>query len=137
MQNGTHHELVFSFTADGEVFEMLYYLVDGIYPALAQFLATISDPKTKIASFFAKNQEEYRKDVERGFGVLKLKYLCLKHEILMHNTDDIFYVVLACVAMHNMMVKWRIDAREEESTSFNKVSDEDASEIQLAMGGKE
>ena len=79
MQDGTHHQLDFTFTADGEIFDHLYYLVDGIYPALARFLPTISDPKSKIASFFAKKEEAYRKDVERGFGVLKIKYLCLKH----------------------------------------------------------
>ena len=72
MHDGTHLKLDFSFTAEGEVFDNLYYLVDGIYPALAQFLRTITDPKSKIASFFAR-QEVYRKDVERGFVVLKIK----------------------------------------------------------------
>ena len=70
MQDGTHHKLDFIFTTNGEVFDLLYYLVDGIYPALARFLPTISVPKSKIVSFFAKKQEAYRKDVERGFDVL-------------------------------------------------------------------
>jgi hypothetical protein len=125
MQNGQHDKLDFPFSADGQTFDKLFYLVDGIYPSLVRFLATISDPKTKIASYFAKKQEAARKDVERGFGVLKIKFLCLKHPILLHNNDDIFYVVLACVAMHNMMVEWRVDGGHEESSGFYAVSDTD------------
>ncbi len=75
--------------------------------------------------------------MERGFGVLKIKYLCLKHPILMHNNDNIYYVFLSCVVMHNMMVHCRIDAGEEESTSFYEVLDEDTAKIKLAMVGEE
>lgn len=128
MQDGTHSEMDFSFEIDGVVFSLLYYLVDGIYPPLARFLSTISDPKTKIASHFAKNQEAFRKDVERAFGVLKIKFLCLKHPIRMHHRDDIFYVCLACIAMHNMMVEARIESGQEESISFYLVSGDDTEE---------
>ena len=38
-----------------------------------------------------------------------MKFLCLKHPVKMHHRDDIFYVVRACIAMHNMMVKVRVD----------------------------
>eukprot|EP00956_Cyclotella_meneghiniana_P023786 scaffold46922_cov39-Cyclotella_meneghiniana.AAC.2 len=97
MQNGTHSEIDFDFELDGQTFSKLYYLVDGIYPWLTRFLATISDPTSKIASFFAAQQEAFRKDVERAFGVLKAKFLCLKNPIRLHHEDDsIFCVVLLC-----------------------------------------
>ena len=75
--------------------------------------------------------------MERGFGVLKIKYLCLKHPILMHNNDDIFFVILSCVAIHSMMVHWRIDASKEQSTSFYDVLNEDNDKIRSAIVGEE
>ena len=125
MQDGTHSKIDIPFHADGTRFELLYYLVDGIYPALTRFLSTISEPTSRIAKYFATKQEAWRKDVERAFGVLKVKFLCLTHPIQMHYTDDIFYVAMACVAMHNMMVEVRVKAGEEESTSFYEISDQD------------
>ena len=123
MQDGSHSEIDFEFLINGETFTKLYYLVDGIYPTLARFLSTISDPTSKIASFFAVNQEAFRKDVERAFGVLKKKFLALKHPILYHHQDDIFFVVFASIAMHNMMVNYRIEEEGVlESEHFYAVS---------------
>ena len=123
MQDGTHLEIDFDFELDGQTFSKLYYLVDGIYPWLTRFLATISDPTTKIASFFATQQEAFRKDVERAFGVLKAKFLCLKHPIRLHHEDDIFYVVYACIALHNMMVQYREEEEgQKECEMFYAVS---------------
>lgn len=109
MLNGTHSEIDHPFEINNETFHQLFYLVDGIYPWLSRFLSTISVPTTIIDSIFSKWQESKRKDIERAFGVLKMKFLCLKHPVKMHHRDDIFYVVRACIAMHNMMVKVRVD----------------------------
>ena len=39
--------------------------------------------------------------------------------MLMHHRDDIFYVVRACIVMHNMMIKVRVDEEGEmEDSSF-------------------
>ena len=74
---------------------------------------------TKIDSYFAKSQEAFRKDVERAFGVLKKKFQVLSHSIWFHYQDDIFFVVFVCIAMHNMMVQYRIDEEGvSESESF-------------------
>ncbi|KAI3786100.1 hypothetical protein L1987_45227 [Smallanthus sonchifolius] len=51
-----------------------YYLADGIYPTWSVFVKSFpfpADPKEKM---FKKVQESARKDVERGFGVLKSKW---------------------------------------------------------------
>ena len=125
MQDGTHAKIDIPFRADGKLFDKLFYLVDGIYPALTRFLATISDPSSRIATYFATKQEAWRKDVERAFDVLKTKFLCLSHPVQYHYTDDIFYVAMACVAMHNMMVEARVEAGEQEAPSFYEISDED------------
>eukprot|EP00804_Cyclotella_cryptica_P019919 CCRYP_007829-RA/>CCRYP_007829-RA protein AED:0.46 eAED:0.46 QI:0/0/0/1/0/0/2/0/182 len=61
------------------------------------------DPHTKLAFSFAQDQESHRKDIERGFGVLRLKFLSLMHPINLHHKDDIYYLVLAAILMHNMM----------------------------------
>ena len=37
MLGGSHEQLDFPFEIDGETFEQLYYLVDGIYPAVSCF----------------------------------------------------------------------------------------------------
>ena len=125
-------ELDFEFMVDGELFDKLIYLVDGIYPPLTRFLSSESDPHTKLAFSFAQDQEAFRKDVERGFGVLKLKFLSLLHPINLHHKDDIYYLVLACILMHNMMVEARVENEEEESAYlYNTLS---ATEGQTAAG---
>ena len=53
MLDGSFSELDFDFSINGEVFNNLFMLVDGIYPSLARFLSTISIPLTKMDSNFA------------------------------------------------------------------------------------
>ena len=74
MINGRHDELNFVFLVESEVFNKLFYLVDGIYPQLTRFLSSESDPHTKLAYSFIQDQESHRKDIEQGFGALKLKF---------------------------------------------------------------
>ena len=116
-QDGSFAELDFEYEINGEIFEELFVLVDGIYPELSRFLKTISVPLTKIDRNFSGWQEAKRKDVERAFGVLQKKFHFLVHSILFHHREDIFYAVRACIAMHNMMVEERIlnDTVEDES----------------------
>ena len=45
---GTHANIDFKFNIDGHEFDQLYYLVDGIYPSLSRFLATINNPTTTL-----------------------------------------------------------------------------------------
>jgi hypothetical protein len=112
MLHGTHSEIDHSFVINNETFHQLFYLVDVIYPWLSNFLSTISVPTTVIDTNFLKWQESKRKVIEHDFGILKVNFLCLKHLILMHHRDDIFYDVRACITMHNMMV--RILVEEED-----------------------
>jgi len=83
---------------------------------LSQFLGPETDPATKLDGTFKIEQEGTRKDVERGFGVLKIQFLALTHPINLHHRDDIFYLILSTIFSHNMMV--------EESVSNNKMEDD-------------
>ena len=77
MLDGRHDAIDFSFRIDGQKFDQLYYFVDGIYPSLSQFLATINNPTTPLDCFFDPKQEGWRKSIERAFGVLKKKFLSI------------------------------------------------------------
>lgn len=124
--DGSFYELDFPFEIDGQVFTMLYFLVDGIYPHLARFLQTVSVPLTRIDRNFAGWQEGSRKDVERGYGVWVKKFLCMKHPIELFEVEDIYYVVGATICLHNMMVEVRVSRDETESDAFyNTVSASD------------
>jgi hypothetical protein len=92
MLNGTHSEIDHPFEINNQTFNQLFYVVGGIYPWLSRFLSTISVPTTLIDSNYSKWQESTCKDIERAFGVLKMKFLILKHPMMMHHRDDIFYV---------------------------------------------
>ena len=115
MINGEHDNLDFDYVVDEEVFSKLFHLVNGIYPSLTRFISSEPDPHTNIAYSFASDQEAYRKDIERGFGVLKIKFLTLTHPINPHHHDNIYYLVLGAILQHNMMVESRLKNGEEES----------------------
>ena len=70
----SHSKIDFEFTIDEQVFNKLFYLVDGIYPQLSCFVKTISIPITKKVKTFAGWQEAAQKDVECAFGVLQSKW---------------------------------------------------------------
>jgi hypothetical protein len=73
MLNGKHDDIDHEFVLYGEVFTKLFYLVDGICPSLTRFLGPEIDPATELDGSYKIDQEGSRKDVERGYGVLKLK----------------------------------------------------------------
>ena len=79
----------------------------------------------KLDGSFKIDQEGSRKDVERVFGVLKLKFLALTHPINLHHRDDIYYMVLATILLHNMMVEERIRNDETEDSLFYDIIRDD------------
>ena len=97
-------------------------LVDSIYPSLSCFILSDSDPHTNIAYSFAADQEALRKDAERGFGVLKDKFLALTHLINLHHCNNIYYLinylVLGDILQHNMIEESRLENVEEVSSGM-------------------
>lgn len=82
--------------------------MDGICPLLSQFCEPETVPSTKLDSSFKIDQEGSWKDVKRGYGVLKINSLSLSHEINLHHWDDIYYMVLSTILLHNIMVEEQI-----------------------------
>ena len=66
------------FSAADHIFELMYFLVDGIYPKWATFVHPISAPTSTAESKFTSAQEAARKDVERLFGVVKGRFKMLR-----------------------------------------------------------
>jgi hypothetical protein len=64
MLDGRHEQLDFTFEIDGQQFDHLNYLVDGIYTSLSRFLSTINDLTTTLDCFYAPKQEGWRKAIE-------------------------------------------------------------------------
>ena len=88
------------------------------------------NPHTRIAYSYAADQEAYRKDIKRGFCILKIKFLASTHPINLHHHDDIKYLVLAAIRQHNMMVEARLMSGEGESAAMYNTVQTTAAESQ-------
>ena len=84
---------------------MAYYLTYGIYPKWATFVQSISLPQGPKASLFATHQEVVRKDVERTFGVLQVRFAIVKNHALLWDKIKIGKIMRACFILHNMIVE--------------------------------
>ncbi|XP_074352013.1 uncharacterized protein LOC141691173 [Apium graveolens] len=67
-----------TYTINGHIYDMGYYLADGIYPPYSTFVKTVSAPQGNKRKHFAQMQESARKDVERAFGVLQARFAVVR-----------------------------------------------------------
>ena len=70
----------FPYEINGDVFNQLYYFVDGIFPSLTHFLPTINDPIPKHDKFYAPKQEGFRLSIKQAFNGWKQKFLSVGHK---------------------------------------------------------
>uniref|UniRef100_A0A0D3A6Q7 DDE Tnp4 domain-containing protein n=1 Tax=Brassica oleracea var. oleracea TaxID=109376 RepID=A0A0D3A6Q7_BRAOL len=98
---------------NGTEYHLGYYLTDGIYPKWATFVQSIRLPQGEKKSLFAKNQEVVRKDVERAFKVLQVRFAIVKNPSKLWDKDKIANIMRACIILHNMIV-------EDERSSFTQ-----------------
>jgi hypothetical protein len=63
-----------TFVIESNSYFQPYLLVDGIYPKFTCFVGPCSNPVTVAESNFSRRQESQRKDIERAFGALQIKY---------------------------------------------------------------
>jgi hypothetical protein len=63
--------LLFSYKINGYPYNKCYYLTDDIYLEWYTFMKIIREPIENKNRIFTKQQEAYRKDVERAFSVLQ------------------------------------------------------------------
>lgn len=94
-----------NFSINGQDYHQPYFLVDGIYPPLSNFVQTISQPQGEKRSYFVKMQEAVRKDVERCFGVLQARFSIIKQPCRLWSSSTMKEVMQACITLHNMIIE--------------------------------
>jgi len=80
-----------------------YLLVDGIYPKWSCFLGPISTPSSQCEKNYTDSQSARRKDVERAFGVLKIKFAILNKPSLTADITLMNKILRVCTILHNMV----------------------------------
>ena len=114
-----------------EEFMCLYWLVDGIYPTWARFVKAISeDGGNPVSSAYKIWQEAKRKDIERAFGVLQLKWQMVARPFKFHKSEIIANTVTTCLILHNMCVHERVN--ETIEGDYSPLSGSEMPEINVA-----
>lgn len=94
-----------TFQANGRTYNFGYYLADGIYPKWGTFIKPVSKPQGKKELYFHNAQAAARKDVERAFGILQAQYAIVRGPARFWDKDIIWYIMTACVILHNMIIE--------------------------------
>ena len=94
-----------SFTVHNREYNMGYYLADDIYPDWATLVKGISMPTSRKQKVFTTKVMEYRKDVERAFGVLQAKYAIIKGPSRLWDPEDLQFIMYFFIILHNMGVE--------------------------------
>jgi hypothetical protein len=94
-----------------------------LYSSTSIDLQSFGPSGHKLAVSFASDQKSHRNNTERSFGVLKLKILSLVHLITLHNCDDIYYLILGSILMHNIMINvWLCNSKVESTPMYNTLA---------------
>ena len=96
-----------NFTVNGTAYNMGYYLADGIYPPWATLIKGISSAQSQKQRYFTAKQSEYRKDIERTFGVLQAKYAIIKGPARLWIPVDLKFIVDCGIILHNMGIEYK------------------------------
>jgi hypothetical protein len=107
------------FEANGYKHTMGHYLADGIYPAWATFVKTISNPEGNKIIHFARQQMAVRKDVERAFGVLQARFAIVRGPARFWDEKTLWKIMRSCVIMLLMVdyrIKVHMDLQADKST---------------------
>ncbi|XP_070669159.1 protein ANTAGONIST OF LIKE HETEROCHROMATIN PROTEIN 1-like [Malus domestica] len=113
----------FRYKVNGNMYELGYYLTDGIYPSWSTFVKSFSHPDSAKKKLFLQRQESYRKDVERAFGILQARWAIVRGPARFWQPKDLHSIMMTCIILHNMIV-------EDEYIEFEEDSDEDVDDDQ-------
>jgi len=108
----------FPFTVNGNTRTLLYYLVDGIYPRFALFVAPYPNPQTREQRTFNLLQEALRKDVERLFGILTARFHIILHPCRYWSVPRMVRDTQTVAILHNMIVECCRDGFVSRSRSL-------------------
>ena len=95
------------FTVNGNTRTLLYYLVDGIYPRFAFFVAPYPNPQTREQRTFNRLQEALYKDVERLFKMLTARFRIMLHPCRYRSVPRMVLTTQTVAMLHNMVVECR------------------------------
>ena len=104
------------FSIGGEQFSKLFFLVDGIYPRYSRFVKAVKQPINEEEKRFTLFQESARKDIERAFGVLQVKFKAVANPIHWMDMTEISNMVSSCLILHNQCVSDRVMAGDVNAT---------------------
>jgi hypothetical protein len=86
----------------------MFVLTDGAYPQFDRFVKPLRFPVLPEERKFMEWQSAARKDIERAFGLLQMKFKAVANPIQLHNIKDVAIMVKCCLGLHNMCVSDRI-----------------------------
>jgi hypothetical protein len=134
IQNGNLSEYIWEREQqDGTlVKETGFYLIcDGGYPKRPLLICPFKDqPEESAMQVWSSHVESLRKDVECTFGILKKRFMILKHAVRLHNIEDLEHVFRSCCILHNILLEHdgRDDWEEDGSDGGRDDDSEDDSE---------
>ena len=102
-----------NYSINSHDYTMRYYLADDIYPKWSTVVKTIPEPLGAKRKLFAKTQEAYRKDVERAFGVLQVRFAIVRGLVWFFYHKTLHDIMKACIILHNIIIE---DERDEAET---------------------
>jgi Plant transposon protein. len=84
-----------------------YLICDGKYHEWGCLISPYKHqlPGTALEAW-SKSIESVRKDVECVFGILKKRFLLLKHPIRLHDPEQIHRAFLTCCVIHNILIDY-------------------------------
>ena len=110
-----------NYEVNGRQHTLGYYLSDGIYPQWATLMQTIANPTTRKEKLFAEKQEAARKDVEKAFGVLQIRWGITQGPVRYWKKDEICNIMKTCIILHNMIIE---DERDTDVEQWRPPSEE-------------
>ncbi|XP_051126415.1 uncharacterized protein LOC127248225 [Andrographis paniculata] len=122
------------YEVNGSVYNLPYYLTDGIYPKHAIFMQAVRNPVTAKERAFTRLQEACRKDIERAFGVLQQKWRVLRVPARLEQLKDLLLVMTTCIILYNMVVE---DERGQNLPEWVPTNNEDQSAVYSSQSVEE
>jgi hypothetical protein len=109
MSGGTLSNLNWTWTDDNAAIHQekgMFLICDGGYHFWKMLICPFKDqPDGSSETTWSGLIESLRKDVECLFGILKKRFMVLKHAVRYHNLETISDVFRTCCILHNMLLE--------------------------------
>ena len=106
------------YVVNGRMYNIGYFLSDGIYPRWVTFIKTIPFPQGPKARLFTEHQEYVKKDVDRAFGILQVLLTIIRGHAWNMDKVELGIIMKACVILCSIIV-------EDERDSYGLVRNYD------------